>query len=113
MVQPYCNRFHQIRVVHHPLYQSREGYTETPTAEIAKERIPYDLLKFQVYLMKDGELSYHSTSQMKKGNWGFFMESVEAASMLVDTDQLSTSTAVICRSGRRMRSRQLLSLIHI
>lgn len=31
-------------------------------------------------------------------------------SVFADTDQLSTSTAVICRSGRRMRSRQLLEV---
>ena len=35
MVQPYNARFGGCRVTHKPLFQSRAGYTEVPTTELA------------------------------------------------------------------------------
>ena len=71
-----------LKVVHLPQHQSRDGYTDEVTAEVAKERVPYSMCKLQVELMAGGELTYGSSRRLERGSWGLFIEEREAVNFL-------------------------------
>ena len=83
MVQPYGAKWNRLKIVHVPMYQSRDGYVDTPTQEKARERVPYSLIKFQVELMRDGDLTYRASRAMQNGGWGLYMEAVESVNTVM------------------------------
>ena len=81
-VQPCRGCWEGLRVIHKLQYQTRGGYSDVVTTELAKERVPYAMIKFQVSLMSQGELSYDSVARIKPGRWGLKLHEVEHVNLL-------------------------------
>ena len=70
VVQPYRGCWEKLVVVHRPQYRNRNGLTDEVGPEVAKSRISYDAIKFQVQLHQAGNLNYDSATRLRKGRWG-------------------------------------------
>ena len=81
-------------VVHRPQYQTRDGLTDEVGPEVAKSRVQYSAIKFQVHLHQGGNLNYDSAARLRKGKWGLRMSELETIRFL---SILSTQTGGLSR----------------
>ena len=82
VVQPYRGCWEKLIVVHRPQYQTRDGLTDEVGPEVAKSRIKYDAIKFQVQLHQGGNLNYDSATRLRKGRWGLRLSELETIRFL-------------------------------
>ena len=77
-----------------PQFQSGKGYTDVPTATVAKERVSYHALKFQVEFMpgSEGQLTHYSSRVLQKGHWGLKIEERETLAYLRTASSLASDT---------------------
>ena len=83
-------------MVHRPQYQTRDGLTDEVGPEIAKSRVPYSAIKFQVYLHQGGNLNYDSSARLRKGKYGLRMSDLETIRFL---SLLSTQTGGLSQNA--------------
>ena len=75
-VQPHRGTWKQVRVVHLPQFQTREGYADEGT-DMAKETVRYEALVAQVELLQGGELTQSSSRLLEKRGWGLLVNERE------------------------------------
>ena len=82
-VQPYRSQLQGMIVAHKPQFQTRQGYSDEPSSDVAKERVVYDMIKFHVSLQKSGALDYDSIATMKKGRYAFKFSAADSINFIV------------------------------
>ena len=69
-VQPHLAQWKFVKIVHVPLYQSRIGYTITPTGTDAVDTVRYEALTKVVQLLQDGGIGHADSRELLKRGWG-------------------------------------------
>ena len=81
-LQPHRGKWGLVRVLHVPQFQTRNGYSDLPSASLAKEIILYAALVKQVELLQGGELTHGDARSLSKGGWGLLLDQAETVRYL-------------------------------